>query len=69
MESHSDVVDMALFYGTADEKQLFCKTLVDMLKKKGCVKIQNHRIPTQMIQKLFDLVRRLNQYIIFRCTS
>lgn len=56
MASHADTVDMSLFYGTSEQKQTFSKSLVTMLKKKGCIKVQNHRIPGEMIQELFAWV-------------
>lgn len=53
----ADTVNMALFYGTPEERKSFCDTLVTLLKQKGCIKIQNHRIPDEMIHKCFDMVR------------
>ncbi|KAF7517523.1 hypothetical protein G7054_g13796 [Neopestalotiopsis clavispora] len=54
----ADTVNMALFYGTPEEKQSFCDTLVTLLKQKGCIKIQNHRIPADMIHKCFAMTRQ-----------
>lgn len=58
MASQADSVDMSLFYGTPEQKQTFSNNLVTMLKKKGCIKVQNHRIPDEMIQALFEWVGR-----------
>lgn len=58
MASQADSVDMSLFYGTPEQKQTFSINLVTMLKKKGCIKVQNHRIPDEMIQELFEWVGR-----------
>lgn len=58
MSSQADSVDMSLFYGTPEQKQAFSNNLVTMLKKKGCIKVQNHRIPDEMIQALFEWVGR-----------
>lgn len=56
MASQADVVDMSLFYGTSEQKQIFSNNLVTMLKQRGCIKVQNHRIPDEMIQALFEWV-------------
>lgn len=56
MTSQADTVDMSLFYGTPEQKETFSKSLVTMLKKKGCIKVQNHRIPGEIIQALFEWV-------------
>ena len=52
-----DTLDMSLYFGTADQKQDFCESLVRLLKARGCVKIQNHDIPDEKIHQLFDMVR------------
>lgn len=56
MASQADTVDMSLFYGTPEQKQTFSNNLVTLLKKRGCIKVQNHRIPDEMIQSLFEWV-------------
>ncbi|KAM0814273.1 putative Fe2OG dioxygenase domain-containing protein [Seiridium cardinale] len=58
MSSQADTVDMAGFYGTPEQKQVFCETLVDMLKQKGCIKVQSHTIPEDMIHELFEWTRK-----------
>lgn len=56
MASQADTVDMSLFYGTPEQKRAFSNNLVTMLKKRGCIKVQNHRISDEMIQSLFEWV-------------
>lgn len=56
MASQADTVDMSLFYGTPEQKQAFSNNLVTMLKKRGCIKVQNHRISDEVIQSLFEWV-------------
>ena len=48
-----DTLDMSLYFGTADQKQDFCGSLLRLLKARGCVKIQNHGIPNEKIHQLF----------------
>ncbi|KAK6064685.1 hypothetical protein SCUP515_11656 [Seiridium cupressi] len=58
MSNQAGTVNMSGFHGTPEQKQVFCETLVDMLKKKSCIKVQNHRIPEDMIHKLFEWTRK-----------
>ena len=53
MASYGDTLDMSLFFGTEDEKKLFCDSLLRLLKERGCVKIQNHSIPDEEVHELF----------------
>jgi hypothetical protein len=47
---------MSLFFGTDSEKKQFCCKLLHLLKKRGCVKLQNHGIPDEDVYSLFDWV-------------
>lgn len=56
MASQGSTLDMSLFFGTAEQKQHFCHELLRLLKRYGCVKIQNHSIPDGDVHKLFEMV-------------
>ncbi|KAK5088934.1 hypothetical protein LTR05_003158 [Lithohypha guttulata] len=58
MAAQSDTLDMSLYFGDMEQRLRFCTTLLDQLKKRGCVKIQNHGIPNEDIQRLFELTRQ-----------
>lgn len=51
---NADTLDMSLFFGTKDQQKEFCETLLALLKKRGCVKLQNHGIPAEDIKELFE---------------
>lgn len=53
MAAYGDTLDMSLFFGTEDEKKLFCDSLLRLLKERGCVKVQNHSIPDEDVHELF----------------
>lgn len=53
MAQKSDALDMSLFFGTVQQKQTFCEALLDLLKRRGCVKIRNHGIPDETIHEMF----------------
>lgn len=56
MNLNSETLDMSCFFGSAEEKELFCQTLLGQLKTRGCVKIRNHGIADETIHTLFDMV-------------
>lgn len=56
MGSPADTLDMSSFFGTPEQKKEFCISLLESLKKRGCVKIQNHGIADEMIHELFAMV-------------
>jgi hypothetical protein len=56
MADKGATLDMSLFFGTPDEKKHFCTELLRLLKLRGGVKLQNHSIPDEDVQKLFEMV-------------
>ena len=56
MAAAGATLDMSLFFGTPDQKTQFCHELLNLLKKRGCVKLQNHGIPSEDIHGLFEWV-------------
>ena len=56
MAEKGATIDMSLYFGTPQQKQEFCTSLLDVLKKRGCVKVQNHGIPDEMVHELFEQV-------------
>lgn len=53
MAAYGDSLDMSLFFGTEDEKKMFCDSLLRLLKERGCVKVRNHSIPDEDVHELF----------------
>ena len=60
---NADTLDMSLFFGTETQKKEFCESLLALLKKRGCVKLQNHGIPAEDIKQLFEQVRHSTKYL------
>lgn len=56
MAPKGDTLDMSLFFGTPEQKKAFCVELLTLLKRRGCVKLQNHGIPEEDIKELFQQV-------------
>lgn len=52
----SATLDMSLFFGTTEQKNQFCTTLVETLKSRGVAKIKNHGISDETIHTLFEMV-------------
>ncbi|KAI8712019.1 Fe2OG dioxygenase domain-containing protein [Fusarium sp. LHS14.1] len=56
--ANADTLDMSLFFGTEAQKKEFCESLLALLKKRGCVKLQNHGIPAEDIKQLFEQTKK-----------
>jgi hypothetical protein len=67
MSDKGATLDMSLFFGTPEEKKYFCTELLRLLKLRGGVKLQNHSIPDEDVQKLFEMVRPISNRT--RCDS
>lgn len=59
MTDKGATLDMFWFFGSPAKKKRFCTKLLRLLKLRSSVYPQNHSIPDQDVQKLFQTVKLL----------
>lgn len=56
----SEALDLSLLKGSREQRDALCAELLRTLKTRGGVKLKNHGVSDELIDKLFDYVSTRN---------
>lgn len=57
-------LDFSRFHrGSIEERDQFCRELISQLSKSGWVRLVNHGVPPDSIDRAFEMVRTFSQHL------